>query len=55
MELAPRAFRLTTGASAAVYATQLVYPLARLMRMTTSEPAPEIVPNKGFDISKPVR
>ncbi len=45
----------SVGEFAAVYAAQLVYPLARLLRVKTSAPAPEIVRNKAFEITKSVR
>jgi sterol desaturase/sphingolipid hydroxylase (fatty acid hydroxylase superfamily) len=45
----------SAGEFAAVYAAQLVYPFARLLRLTTSEPAPELVSNKGFEITKSIR
>ena len=38
----------SVGGFAAAYAAQLVYPLAKLMPVRTSEPAPESVATKGL-------
>ena len=45
----------TVGGFAAVYAAQLVYPIAKLLSVRTSEPAPEPVHNNEFDITRSVR
>ena len=44
----------SAGEFAAVYAAQLIYPFAKLLRVRTSEPAPDLVgnSNKAFDITK---
>ncbi len=42
----------SVGEFVAAYAAQLVYPLARLLHATTPATAPELVGNKGFEITK---
>ncbi len=44
----------SAGEFAAMYAAQLVYPLARLLRVRKSEAGPASTPNKAFDLTKSV-